>query len=213
MIKYFCFDIGGVANIQTPSYLLLSAAQKRWNGFSENDWKKMVFPAIEGRDVWREFQDGAVTAEQYLDLSFSMVKVPNTNENRKIFRSLLEDWCGQPYQPMLHLVEQLNKQGFYTSVLSNNNEIMYGTPSAEIKNRVHVSLSSHLIRYSKPDPKAFKKLLWVTGAKPGELVFIDDKIRNIESARRLGMQGFHFRSKEIQMDEAFKELLDFLVRI
>ena len=203
-IKYVCFDIGGVANVRPLSYIILSAAQKKFGNLSEEEWRKMVQPRLDGRDVWREFNNGKIDADQYVSDAFQSVNIPATIENRIFFYRLLQEWCGVPYQPVLDLVDTLKKNGYHTSVLSNNNEIMYNTFSAEaIKKRVDVAISSHEIGVSKPHWDAFCVLLGrVKAEAPEQVLFVDDREKNIEAANRYGLQGFHFQSKKPGMDKA-----------
>lgn len=210
-IKHVCFDIGGVANLHLDNKRLSDYTDKLWNGeLSWADLKKALHPYHEGRDIWREFQNGQINADTYLSAVLKTADFKDSSENKEKLASTLKTWCGIPYQPMLNLVGRLNQAGYYTSVLSNNNEIMYYNRSSEIKNKVHLGLSSHLIGLSKPDARAYRKLLWVTGAKAEETIFVDDKAGNIEAAERLGIHSFRFRSDELSMDEAFKELVEFL---
>ncbi|HLD79630.1 MAG TPA: HAD family hydrolase [Candidatus Nanoarchaeia archaeon] len=208
-ITHVCFDIGGVANVRPLASLILSAAQKQWNDFSEEKWKKMVQPKLDGRDVWREFQNGQINADEYVNAAFRSAEIPSTLNNKIFFYRLLEDWCGTSYQPVLDLVDRLKQDGYHTSVLSNNNEIMYITPSAEaIKQRVEVAISSHEIGHSKPHWNAFCVLLdKIKPEVPREVVFVDDQEKIIEAANTYGLQGIHFRSKQLGMDHAFEELL------
>ena len=211
-IKYVCFDIGGVANVPILSYLVLSSAQKQWGNLSEDDWRKMIHPQVDGKDIWRIFQNGDINAEQYISVAFSTVHIPSTSENKIFFRSLLEEWCGVPYRPILDLVDRLKANGYHTSVLSNNNEIMYNTPGAEIKNHVDVAISSHEIGVSKPHWGAFCVLLGkIKAATPKEALFIDNKAENTDAAIKYGLQGFHFRSRELGMDGAFTEFVQYLL--
>jgi epoxide hydrolase-like predicted phosphatase len=48
----------------------------------------------------------------------------------------------------------------------------------------------------KPDPAIFRLALERLGIEPGEAVFIDDFIENIQGARAVGMQGIHFLKPE-----------------
>ena len=211
VIKHICFDIGGVANLRLDNKRLSDYTDKLWNGeLSWDDLKKALHPYHEGRDIWREFQNGKISADTYLSAVLKTTNFKDSSENKEKLGLTLKAWCGKPYQPMLDLVGRLNQASYYTSVLSNNNELMYYNQSSEIKNKVHLGLSSHLIGFSKPDARAYQKLLWVTGAKAEETIFVDDKARNIEAAERLGIHGFRFRSGEISMDKAFEELVEFL---
>jgi len=210
-IKYICFDIGRVANVPLSQEEMICRGQNYFGAdFSEQTLQKMVFPSLAGRDLWREFQNGKIGSEQYIEAAFQMVTIPSTSENKKIFHHLLKDWCGVAYHPVLNLVDTLNQNGYQTSILSNNNEIMYHTPSADsLKRRVPVAISSHEIGVSKPHWEAYAILLGKVNADaPQEVIFIDDKIKNIAAASSCGLQGIHFRSREIGMDGAFAKLME-----
>lgn len=44
----------------------------------------------------------------------------------------------------------------------------------------------------KPHPDIFERLCRRTGMAPGDLVFVDDSLRNVEAARALGFHVHHF---------------------
>ena len=213
-ITHVCFDIGGVANRELPREQVVSRGQEYFGqDFSGEKLREMMFPIIAKADIWREFQNGMIPAQRYLEFSLYTGGFAPSDQNKNNLRQLLEEWCGAPYQPILDLVDDLKRNSYHTSVLSNNNEIMYNTPGAEIKNRVDVSLSSHEILVSKPYWQAFAILRGkVKADSPGQVLFIDNKTENTEAAKEYGLQGFHFRSKEIGMDDAFEELVEELRR-
>jgi len=212
-INYVCFDIGGVANVRAPLEEVISQGKQYFGEvFSAAILEKMRFPAVKDKDIWRDFQHGKLSADAYLTYGLQSGNIPASSENKLFFRNLLQQWCGQPYQPILDLVKRLNEKLYPTSVLSNNNEIMYNTPGAEIKNHVQVAISSHEIGFSKPSFPAYMCLLEALGGKElrHQVVFIDDQEKNVKAASDLGIYGFHFRSQEIGMDQAFAELMDYL---
>ena len=44
----------------------------------------------------------------------------------------------------------------------------------------------------KPDPRIYELCLSRLGVEPGEALFIDDRVENIEAAAALGLQTVHF---------------------
>ena len=58
----------------------------------------------------------------------------------------------------------------------------------------------------KPDPAIFNLILAHLGVKAEESVFIDDRIKNIDGAKKMGFQTIFFTSKE----QALKELAHIL---
>ncbi|MEK6899531.1 MAG: HAD-IA family hydrolase [Nanoarchaeota archaeon] len=206
-IRYITFDIGGVANVE-PREIVDSVKECFGEDFSDDRFKKMVHPPS-----WRAFQNGKISPAEYISGALKAGNLSNTPEHRFYLRQLLEEWCGKSYQPILDLVELLKQNGYHTSVLSNNNEIMYNTQGAEIRNRVDVSLSSHEIGISKPQPEAFKILLErIRADDPKEVLFIDNMVHNVDAAREQGLQAFYFLGKELTQDRAFEDLMGFLKR-
>jgi putative hydrolase of the HAD superfamily len=56
-----------------------------------------------------------------------------------------------------------------------------------------VVVSSRL-GFCKPEPEIYAHLLDTHLLRPGETVFIDDTVANVEAAARFGMRTIHFRS-------------------
>jgi epoxide hydrolase-like predicted phosphatase len=44
----------------------------------------------------------------------------------------------------------------------------------------------------KPDPRIFRVALERAGVEPGEALFVDDVLRNVEGAQAIGMQALHY---------------------
>ncbi len=55
---------------------------------------------------------------------------------------------------------------------------------------------SYQERLIKPNPAIYQLLLERYGLTAGESVFLDDTLKNVEEARRQGMEGILFRSRE-----------------
>ena len=56
--------------------------------------------------------------------------------------------------------------------------------------------SSCFLGARKPDAEIYRRALDVTQREPGECVFIDDRLENVESARQLGMHGLQYKDGE-----------------
>jgi len=53
----------------------------------------------------------------------------------------------------------------------------------------------------KPDPAIFNLMLGRLGVKADESVFIDDRIKNIDGAKKMGFHTIYFTSKEQALEE------------
>lgn len=56
---------------------------------------------------------------------------------------------------------------------------------------------SFALKARKPDPRIYRAALERVGASPADVLFIDDRLENIESARELGFQTIHLTSPEL----------------
>jgi len=53
------------------------------------------------------------------------------------------------------------------------------------------------LRVTKPDPAIYDALLERLGADAAEVVFVDDRLENVESAARSGISAIHFTGPEV----------------
>ena len=48
----------------------------------------------------------------------------------------------------------------------------------------------------KPDPEIFRRLLERNGLRARDALFVDDNLANVQSAKRLGIEGHHFKTAQ-----------------
>ena len=95
---------------------------------------------------------------------------------------------------MRELLKKLKLQGYHLFGLSN-----WCSRAREVMREYHelfsmlegYVLSSDIV-INKPDAEIFRYLLGKYGLDAKECVFVDDKAKNVEAARKLGMQGIVF---------------------
>jgi epoxide hydrolase-like predicted phosphatase len=58
------------------------------------------------------------------------------------------------------------------------------------------------VGFAKPDPRIYQAALQNLQVLPAESVFLDDMLKNVEAARKIGMHAIHF----VQPDQAIAEL-------
>ena len=100
-----------------------------------------------------------------------------------------------PYR--LEFVNQLKKEGYHVSVLSNTNTIHWdyclryfieaGYEPRELFEFSWLSYEMHLV---KPNPDIFKIILDESGYVPDETLFVDDNTHNCEVAATFGIHTF-----------------------
>lgn len=96
---------------------------------------------------------------------------------------------------MLEIVAQL-KATHQIAILTNNVPLLRET-LPDIAPRLPALFGEHIyfscdFGVGKPDPALYLKVAELLDASPVECLFTDDKLENVEGARRAGMQGIHF---------------------
>lgn len=67
-------------------------------------------------------------------------------------------------------------------------------------------LISGIIKKEKPNPDFYEELIYITKEKPEHILFIDDNIDNIKSAKKLGIRTIHYKRDKSLTNEIIKYL-------
>ena len=149
------------------------------------------------RDVWGSgFENDAdiglyPDADQYLAAFADHLKFPISKAQWVDARRRSMTF----FDGMLELVETL-KASYQIAILTNNVPLLRET-LPEIAPRLPELFGEHIyfscdFRVGKPDPALYLKVADLCAAEPTACLFTDDKLENVEGARRAGMQGIHF---------------------
>ncbi len=107
------------------------------------------------------------------------------------------------------------KQQYNLYLLSNTNAIHYNTFTGMFEKQIggvhfndlfHKAYYSHLIKQSKPAPSSYLFITKENNVDPGETLFVDDTLRNIEGAQAVGMQTLWLQNGML-LEEALPALL------
>lgn len=111
---------------------------------------------------------------------------------------------------MLDWQQQLKQHGIRTAILSNMGDSVLAHMEREFDwlPRFDVLIWSYQHKLAKPDPAIYKIVLDRLGTQPGETLFIDDKLANIEAARALGFVAIQFSNIEKLRDDLVAAGLD-----
>lgn len=94
----------------------------------------------------------------------------------------------------LELLADLGREGARLALLSNmprQMSLAYQAGASWPQFFEHTFFSGQL-GLAKPDRRVFGHVLHTLQAAPGDVVFIDDNLLNVEAARSLGMRAVHF---------------------
>lgn len=200
MIDTLVFDIGQVL------------VQFRWQeyikelGFDE-DIQKQVANATVLSKWWSEVDRGL----EKLEFEAAMIADhPELAEELVLFFERIEAIIATyPYaEPLL---KRLKEEGYKIYLLSNFGNFYFhqNLPKFTFRKYVDGELISYQIGSIKPEPMIYETLLSRFHLKPEQIAFLDDNPKNIEAARKIGMNGIVFD----HLDQALKELKELGVKV
>ncbi len=117
-----------------------------------------------------------------------------------------------PIEGTVEIIKELNKLGYQQDVGSNIGATIFGT--FKEKYPVIFSYFNHMYivhHYpgkkiiKKPNKEYFTTYLTDYNIKEDQVIFIDDKITNVQAARSVGMHAIHFRNSD-QLRTALQNL-------
>lgn len=187
MIKAILFDLGGVLFTNGTRDFSIYLAKKYKLEIDK------VNHLLNESDVGNAYREGKISREFFWN---SIKKTLNINESIDI----LEDQWINNYQ----LIEGTKK---IILELSKKYKIYFLSDNVKERvdkiNTIHNFITwfesgifSHEVGVRKPHPKIYELAVKKIKFKPEEIVFIDDKEKNLEPAKKLGMKVIHFVSPE-----------------
>lgn len=160
-----------------------------------------LWSAIEKDPRWQDWQEGRMSAHDwYVNLTSRLGVTMDFAEFKEVWNSALDP---EPIHPnsMFEGLERKHNLG----LLSNTDPLHVGRLESSYEFMRYFPPSTRTyscsVGASKPDPLIFREALKACRAKAEETVYIDDIAEYAEAARRLGMQGIQFRSREQLLEE------------
>ena len=103
----------------------------------------------------------------------------------------------KPNKPLIGLIRKLKKK-YKIAVLSNTGapHINYLEKKYNIFSIFDAKIYSYKVKQRKPGKEIYNLTLKRLSVKPSEAVFIDDRIENVEGAKKLGIHGIHFKNNK-----------------
>ncbi len=141
-----------------------------------------------------DFQTGAVNEQQFWMNMAKRLKVPMPKAASLWTEAFTAAY--KPRQEMFSLASRLRRAGCKTAILSNTE-----MPVVEIINKkkydaFDITVLSCLEGTAKPGSKIYDLTLDRLGVPAGQVLFIDDKLENIDGAKQAGLQTILFRNTE-----------------
>lgn len=173
------FDIGGVlvALDGVPSMAKLLGVEPQHEALHAM-W--IASPSVVAHET------GKIEVAAFAASVVAELRLPVTAER------FLQDFCNWPTGLLPGAVQLLDEipDTYHVAALSNTSAVHWEKIRAMgLVDRFDQTYLSHQIGYLKPDAGAFMTALEGMGLLPSEVLFLDDGLRNVDAAAKLGMQA------------------------
>lgn len=184
------FDFGGVMTKMPEKEAIVRFLHSAFQ-ITENDLEKIrKHDSLEDQEFWLNF-----AKEKGIDLS--------KNWTREV-KGAIKDAIGLNTE-MYDLVARLRENGVTVALLSNvEGGIAKMVKGFGFYEPFDPCLLSCEIGCEKPDPKAFEALVSQLEVPAKEIFFVDDRLENIEGAKKAGIDAVLFKSVD-QVREELKK--------
>jgi len=182
MIKVIAVDFGGV--YFTWNIKKFVNQLSKFLGVGPVKVRKAVNQRI------RDMTAGKITEKQYWH---AFCRIIGKEVDHKRLRKITEAQF-KPYKPVINLMKKLRRK--YKIVLLTNQHALLDDLDKKYKfyKNFDVVLCSHVVKALKPQKKMYNLLMKRTKAKPEEIIFIDDYIKNVDGAKKLGINAILFKN-------------------
>jgi HAD superfamily hydrolase (TIGR01509 family) len=133
-----------------------------------------------------QYETGLISSEQF----YQEVRAASGYEgDLEEFASLFAD-IFSPIEPMIDLQTELRGRGFPTYIFSNTNElaVRFIRKSFPFFNNFDGYILSYEHYAMKPDAKLYEVVEAKTGARGAEILYVDDRLENIDAGQARGWQ-------------------------
>lgn len=193
MINTIIFDLGNVLVRFVPMDFLNKLGYK-------GEMVERMFEAVINNDIWVEFDRGVLEEDE---VRKSLIKKHDELESEinRAFKNLHGIIVKADYTEKW--IENLKSRGYQVLFLSNLSKKLYSECIDELAflQKMDGGILSFQAKMIKPEDDIYEKIIRDYTLNPNECIFIDDRVENVEAAKRNGFNGIVFKNYENAREE------------
>jgi epoxide hydrolase-like predicted phosphatase len=186
-VKAVVFDWGGVMEA-LPDHTTVDEWERRL-ALSPGTLPAVMWQS----ETWRQLSVGAITNKEYAQHIAHGLNLPGV-ETAKSF--LNEFWAQDRFNREVAAAARALRGRYKTALLTNNfpdaEQVIRDNLGFDVQAEFDVCINSAQVGLRKPDPAIFYLTLDQLGVEPQQTIFVDDILRNVDSARELGIHTLQF---------------------
>jgi HAD superfamily hydrolase (TIGR01509 family) len=187
-LRNVIFDFGGVLVRWQPEAVIASF-------YADEPLRARVLEAVIRHPDWIDIDRGTLSESAAIERFAARMGRPAA-EMRALMQHIKDSLT--PLPDSIALLDELAQRGVPLYGLSNMSAPIFSLLQSRYDHWNHFRgiVISGEVGMVKPEPEIFHHIAERYGLIPGETVFIDDHLPNIESAGRLGFRTIHFADAE-----------------
>ncbi|MHA1292159.1 MAG: HAD family hydrolase [Promethearchaeota archaeon] len=165
-------------------------------------------------EFWRQsdrYHQGKISDEEFFHQSCELLQFCDLNQER--FYESFNSVISGKNEEVIEILNKIKLMKKYKLILLSNVNSSHWNYLRKMNwkflNIFDDYILSFKVKMTKPDPQIFKLAIEKAGCSPNEIVYIDDGLNNISSARELGIYTIHFTDiKELIKEFKKLEIID-----
>ena len=194
MIRFCVWDVGNVIYDYSLEPLHQWVAKKTMN--------KQLFEEQKGKFSFNDYMRGDITYDKMCQDLEEFYNVPCSPKNKLEINRALHQGVGMRHKETRQAMWELRKKGIKNCVLSNALPILAKTAHVDDIIPSERCFTSYELGLLKPEPEIYAAVRERLGCEFKEMMFVDDKLKNVLAAQQLGIQGIVFNAQTIVAEAA-----------
>lgn len=185
-VRAVIFDWGGVME-ELPSEADVAAWERRLA------LGPGVLPGILWGETWRRLAVGAISDDEYVRRVAEELGFPDQGSALSFFQAFYtSDRLNAEVVQAAWILRGTYSVGLLSNAFPAQAETIREQYGIDVHTEFDVYVNSAHVGVSKPDPRIYDLTLQRLDVEPHQTIFLDDGLRNVDSARELGIHAIQF---------------------
>jgi epoxide hydrolase-like predicted phosphatase len=153
-------------------------------------------------ELWRQLSIGAIAKGDYLRGIAAQLRLPDAETARRFLEELYAD---DRFHPGVVAAARALRDRYRVALLTNaspgQDERVLEQFGIDVHTEFDAYVNSAYVGLRKPDPAVFRLTLDQLDVAPQQAVLLDDMLRNVDSARELGIHAVQFVDPDASLAE------------
>jgi epoxide hydrolase-like predicted phosphatase len=185
-----------------------------WGGVMEElpneadvaEWERRLavasgaLPEVLWGEVWNRLKVGAISDEAYVQHVADQLDLPGREAALGFLQAF---YTSDRFNPRVMDAARALRGRYRVGLLSNafpaQVETILDQYDVDVEAEFDAYVNSALVGLSKPDPEIYHLMLDRLAVEPEQAVFLDDTLRNVDAARRIGIHALQFADPETSL--------------